>query len=1106
MAQVVDQAARDRISRDLDETLFVEAGAGTGKTTALVGRIVNLIASGDVRADQIAAITFTEKAAAELYDRVLEQLDAERRRGGLNPNQQQRLAQAAEDLDAAAIETLHAFAGRILRMHPIDAGLPPGFVIIDESEASLKFAERWSQALDELLEDAQLGGHLLNAFEAGLTLNHLRELARALHNDWDRAEAEAAELDSETVDVSGFIRRLDRAIALQSFCSSIDDKLYQRLEQLKPYAHQLRARAAEPGRLVGLLCEPTASLKVGNVGQKRNWRDDGLAEVRGILTGLEERREELAHRIALTFLAPIHNRIRAFVLDYADERRRRGELEFQDLLVRASDLLEQHPSVAQAVGRRFQRLLIDEFQDNDPLQTRIADAIAGGEPGRLFFVGDPKQSIYRFRRADIRQFNAVKQQREIKQVRLSQNFRSTPGVIEFVNAVFKPLMIQGSVEQAEWDDLHAQRLPLDSAQPAVTVVGEASYGSVVDIRRLEADGLARLIADITASGWPVFDKTIGTDGGARPARFADTAVLVPTRTGLVHLLPELEERGIPYRLESRSLVYNQREVRELLSLLRAIDDPTDQIALVAALKSPAFACADDDLARWKRARGTWDYREPTPAGVSEDDPVAESMRWLRGISGRRWTMSVSELVGSVIRERRLLELAVVEWQPREHWQRYRFVLDQARAFNDRGGATLADFLQWAQHQAEEDARVIESVVPETDHDAVRIMTIHAAKGLEFPIVVFAGLNIRRNTLPPCLLWREDGRPEIHLDTKLRTPGYPELRDEHDRLEGHEEVRRNYVGATRARDYLIVSLYRAETKQIAQTAAHAIADVLDEAGTSVRYRRLSHAEIADPPLPSPADRRGGPSDAVDAAQRAAWLERRVAAIQRYASPPRASATEIAKRADRRIAADGGGFWTDPNEVRDDLPPWRRGRAATAIGRATHGALQVIDPQRWTPESATAAAEAQAAAESLNRTQSREVSQLVNVALTSEIMADVRRARRHWRELYAAVEVDGVLLDGYIDLLFETAAGELVVVDYKTDALEAGEAVDAAVQRYRLQVAAYALALEHALQRPVSRCVLLFLHPNEARDVPDLRGAVAEARRLLLTTEHPQAAQA
>jgi len=1085
MAVVIDQAERDRIRDCLDQTLFVEAGAGTGKTEALVGRIVNLIATGEVSADQIAAITFTEKAAAELSDRILERLD-ECRESETDLLRRERFAQAAEDLDAAAIETLHAFAARILRMHPIEAGLPPGYSVIDESEASIKFAERWSQFLDELLEDESMGDYLLAAFDAGVQLNGMRAVAQALHEDWDRAELETARLSVAGADSQNFIDELERVIELGHHCSDESDKLYQRLIDLRPLLQQLQERAGEPGRLVALLRNPRPSLRVRTSGQKSNWAPGILDEVRERMTALEERRDALRLEIASRFLVPIYQRLRGFVIDYADERRKHGELEFQDLLVRASRLLNDNEAVAASVRARFRRLLIDEFQDNDPLQTQIADAIAGGEEGRLFFVGDPKQSIYRFRRADIRQFNSVKERRENGLVRLSQNFRSAPGVTEFVNAIFRPMMQAGS-QQAEWDDLRAYRPPLEDVAHAVTVVGGAYDLKAREVRGVEADGLAKLICEITDAPWQVFDKGLGR---TRDARFADTAVLVPTRTGLSHLLPELDERGIPYRLESRSLVYHSSEVRVLLNLLRAIDDPTDQIALVAALKSPAFACADDDLYRWSLAGGRWDYRRTAPADFPPDDPVAESMRWLAQAAERRWTMSVSELVGFVVRERRLLELAVVERQPREHWQRYRFMIDQARAFSDRGGATLSEFLLWAQHQSEQDTRVIESVVPEEDHDAVRIMTIHAAKGLEFPIVIFLGLNVLRRTEPPTLLWHDDNRPEVRFGNGLETPGFGALQELDKMLDQEEIVRRNYVGATRARDHLVLSVYRRET---AHTDAHAIADLLTE--VPARYRFRTPDMLPDPPERSPSVE--GESVADSAAQRAEWLERRQAAAQRLASLPHESATGLARRAG---AFEDHVQQTPNDEPADQLPPWRRGRAGTAIGRATHGVLQIVDLADWTEKEIEQDSAAQSAAESLNRQQAAEVGRLVRTALDSATVQEAISANRYWRELYAAVEVDGVLLDGFIDLLYETADGELVVVDYKTDALREGEAVDAAVVRYRLQTASYALMLEQTLGRQVARCILLFLHPNEEREVDDLPGAIREVRDALRNHEH------
>ncbi|MCY4617894.1 MAG: UvrD-helicase domain-containing protein [Chloroflexi bacterium] len=1086
---LADQQDRDRIANNLDETLFVEAGAGTGKTEALVGRIVNLIASGDVGAHEIAAITFTEKAAAELYDRVLERLD-QRREAETDPAQQRLFAEAAEQLDHAAIETLHAFAARILRMYPIEAGLPPGFQIVDESDALLRFTERWEEELDLLLEDDDLAEPLLAAFDAGLELKHLRDLAWALHTDWDRAAADAAELpfpelSQRVAEISAPLREIT---AFRRECSDPEDKLAVNLEQIERILDRVRQSAdADPSgeMLRQFLAGSEFKVGPGRGGSGKNWGGtERVKEIKDAIRLLADVPARLAAAALEPVLVPIHNELRRFVVEYSEERRREGRLEFQDLLVRASTLLELDKSTATLLRDRFKRLLIDEFQDNDPLQTRIIDAIAQGEAGRAFYVGDPKQSIYRFRRADIQQFNQVKRQQAAGLTRLSQNFRSTPGVTEFVNAVFQPLMLDGGEGQAEWDDLNAHREVMEGVEHTVTVVGDQLEGPINATRRAEADTLVRMIADVTASHTQVFDKGRNC---TRDAHFADIAVLVPTRTGLTHLLPALEERDIPYRLESRSLVYHTREIRDLLNLLRAIDDPTDQIALVAALKSPAFACPDDALYRWRQARGQWDYRQPAPAAIPTDDPVADSLAWLRDAAARRWEMTVSELVGHAIRDRRLMELAVIERQPREHWARYRFLHDQARAFCDRGGSTLSEFLAWAQHQAEADTRVIESVVPEEDHDAVRIMTIHAAKGLEFPIVVFTGLNSAPRNDAPTLLWDVGGRPEIQFRKGLATPGFTHLWLQEQQMQADEYVRRNYVGATRARDHLILSLYRGTRKSDAE-----LIDAVLETAVAP-YRRLTEEEIPNPPIVERvAEPDNGSGSAVD---REAWIERREELIKQMTSLPRESATGVAKRA-AGYASEPPERGADRNfEPDDDLPPWRRGRAGTAIGRATHGALQVVDLKHPDDNEIRNAARAQAAAESLGTQASAEVERLTVWAASSDTVREAVSEDRYWRELYAAVEIDGVLLDGFVDLLYELPNGNLVVVDYKTDALRAGEVLDAAVSRYRLQAASYALMLEESLQRTVERCVLLFLHPQVAREISDLRGALGEVRSLL-----------
>ena len=1103
--KLLDQADRDRIEQVLDHTLFVEAGAGTGKTRQLVERIVNLIAAGRAQAQQIAAITFTEKAAAELRDRILERLETESDRTD-DPERQQRSLDALDQLDHAAIETIHAFAGRILSLYPIEAGLPPGFEIIDDTESGIEFAERWRDELDDMLERPQLQTPLRDALDAGITLEHLGKIADKLHQDWDRAESEASQLRPIRFDPDPLIDGLLEVCERRHDCPDPTDSLYLRLDEIAEFARSLRAVGNDSDESKALLAQDKPSFKVGNSGQKKKWPGDSKAEIIAALRELNETRQALRLALRVRSLPPIYNAIREFVLEYADDRRRRGRLGFHDLLVRCRDLLSNNADVAAQVSERYRYLLIDEFQDTDPLQTEIADAIARGEVGRLFFVGDPKQSIYRFRRADIEQYNRVRERYQHTHVHLTQNFRSQSGVTEFVNAVFGPLMgADQSGGQAAWEDLHATRESRNgSAASAVTVIGDELDAPSPAVRQSEAETLADLIADVRESRWLVLDPD---NGDWRPAKYADIAVLVPNRTGLARLLPELEERDIPYRLESRSLIYSTEEVRGLLGILRAIDDPTDEIALVGSLRSPAFACSDADLFSWHEAGGKWDYRAETPAGIGDDHAVAEAMRWLNQASAAQWRKSVSALVEYVIRERRLLELAVVVRRPRDRWQRLRFLLDQARDFCDRGGRTLHEFLAWAQHQADEDTRVIELVVPEPDSDAVRILTIHAAKGLEFPVVVLTGLNVEPKNQRPVLLWNADGTPELRFSKGLETPNYGTRYDREAALEAAERLRRNYVAMTRARDHLVVSVYR-KVDENKKSDAHVIGDQLDQLDQlpTSPYASLFRRLMPRPnPLSLPPQGGSVPEGLKDGrqaqerlpetpAEREQWLVEREDAIRTSARLAVESATSIAKRsspADPNIEKD------EPSE---DLPPWRRGRAGTSIGRAVHSALQVINIEERDEAQIRTVARAQSAAEGLPARAAAEVTRLIRVALDSASVREAVASDRYWRELYVAAPIaagdgDEVLVEGFIDLLYETAEGELVVVDYKTDALQDDEAVEAALERYQLQGATYVLALEASLGRSVSACRFLFLHANAERDVSDLAGAVSQVRALV-----------
>ncbi len=497
-------------------------------------------------------------------------------------------------------------------------------------------------------------------------------------------------------------------------------------------------------------------------------------------------------------------RLTSFARAYADERRREGRLWFHDLLVLARDLLRDHPEARAAAAARYRCLLIDEFQDTDPLQIELAVLLATSDPehaarrwsdgpirpGALTLVGDPKQAIYRFRSADLRVYDEARQSLGLELVALVENFRSAPAILDTVNRVFEDLLVEEPGVQPAHVILHPHRT-VPSAR--VAVIGGESDAPVVEVREDEATDVADIIGQILADGWPIEDPP----GRSRPAVARDIALLIPTRTVLPALEAALETAEIPVRVESQSLVYSTAEVQDLLHILTAIDDPTDEIAVVAALRSPAYGCSDPDLAAHVAGGGGWDHRRDPPAGSPE--PVAMGLASLADLWRARWWRTVSGTVDAVVHERRLLELAARHRRPRDHWRRIRFLLDEARAWEDAGETSLRGFIEWAWRQAEERARVNEAVAPEPDDPAVRILTVHGAKGLEFPIVVLAGLNTLPGNQPPPVLWGTDG-PQLRVGVKVsgrlvETDGYEAGRVEERAREDAERLRLLYVAMT-----------------------------------------------------------------------------------------------------------------------------------------------------------------------------------------------------------------------------------------------------------------------------------------------------------------------
>ncbi len=1094
---VADQAERDRLATELDRTFFVEAGAGTGKTRELVSGIAARVAAGRLRMERLAAITFTVAAAGELRVRIREAREERAGTGAVPEEERLRLRGAVAEVDRARIETIHAFCSALLRLHPLEAGLPPDFETLVEPGDAIDAEERFHRWFDSLRPGEPGGEVVRRGLLLGLDPHRLLQLFHELNANWDLLPAAewSAGRSAALGRAPALGEDMERCVALLGACRE-PDALHRRVDALRVVASRLRTAPDEDAALAALV-ELVGAPRLGTSGHQGNWAVvDGVnacVTIRQTMTSVRGEAEALLTTARIASMSALAVHLRTLVLDYADERRRRGVVTYHDLLVRARDLVRDHPDVARALRERWDLIAVDEFQDTDPLQAelvlRLCAAIPSGgswrelaiNPGRLWVVGDPKQSIYRFRRADMALYAAA--ERSLvgadprSRARLSVNFRSGRRIIEVVNAVFGgPGGLMGS--PAAPSGVQPEYVELAAHAPDV-VGGVACFGGPVDgpasgMWRREARATAATIRRIRDEGWAVREPR---DGAARPCSLDDICVLMPSRTNLRNLERELAAARVPYRLESGSLIIATQEVRDLLNILRAIDDSSDQVALVAALRSPGYGCSDAELVRWRAAGGRWSYLRP---GRGTEPRVAAALEDLGDLHERRREWSVPGLIDQVLSRRLLRALAHEDWRPREAQRHYRFVADQARALARSGRPTLHDCVDHLERLARDPT--YDSVAQEgpVDEPAVRVMTVHAAKGLEFPIVIVTGLGRRpRGPGSPVLADHLGGRVELRAGG-LATAGWAELEDRERQMEAAERVRVLYVALTRPRDHLVVSLFRGATRGEDTDAGRLDALLRGCGGVEELAETWEGA-------PAPAQPRAEGEEMTPEAHRAAeeaWGARRAGLLAALGGLRMETATGLAH------AEAEAGVTPDPGE---EIAASRRGRAATSVGRAVHAVLQAVDLA--TGDGMDDLARAQAAAEGIpGRT--AEVAALARAAWGSE---PVRRAAglRHWREVPVGAPVDGVLLEGFIDLLYELPDGRLVVVDHKTDAVRGAE-VDRRMERYRIQGGVYALLVAQVTGREVAGIEFVFAGAGEVRSVADPGAAIAEVRALLRST--------
>ena len=1123
---VSDDKARTSIEKDLGKTLFVEAGAGTGKTTALVGRIVELVLTDDsdarVPLSQIAAITFTEAAAAELRERIRIKFEEALRdaKAAGNVERIDRCNRALADADIAAVSTLHAFAQRLLSEFPVEVGVPPRVEVIDEVRSQLAFDRRWGVFLDSLYDDPDLEEFIVRASILGVKLNgpQLRNIAQQFDDNWDRLlHVDVPPTRPTPVDFAGVREQIHLVRQLPLECTDPDDGFLSHIRNTyEPVFARFDRASSDHERL--RVVDTISKLGPGNGGAKGNWGGD-VESAKQVAKDLFAYCKELLVVVAGDTITQFAGKIAEFTRESAQARRSEGLLEFHDLLVLAHILLRNAPEARALLAKRYRVLMLDEFQDTDPIQISLALLLASSvegrfdgvwsdltpDDGRLFMVGDPKQSIYRFRRADIELFLQARARFANGEVSLQRNFRTVEPVVAAVNALFAEVMAEETASQAAYSPLVANRTETSSSDHRPIVFGGPNSAKAREIREVEAADVAALIVDIQTNkaNWLVH----AADEGWREPRLSDITILLPTRTSMSQLSHALDDKDIPFRADTGTLVYETQEVKDLLSVLSAIDDPSDQIALVAALRSPLYGCGYDDLYEFRNGGGAFDIRAPIPDALL-GTVVAAGIEHLHGLTSHRWWDEPSQLLMRVIDDRFAMALPAHGRRARDTWRRLRYVVDQARAFAEAGGGDLREYLEWTRLQGADGSRAHEPMLPEPDDDAVQIMTIHGSKGLEFPITIISGLTTQLGSGGSVgeVIWdkRPDVMPQVKATKTVSTQHFDLAKELDDEMSGPERDRLLYVALTRARDHLLMSGHHAVDTKGKPKVSHGATLHKFASGSGADLVRVPTGQA---PLFSPTAHLSPAENTASftLATQSAWRSAHTTRVQNAEVRSVWSATAIAQAASANTYDGDDADWFD-DSVSDDeagvddqqLPPqvYRRGRAGTAIGTAVHGVLQFLDLAAVDEAEIDSLSDAQAWAESVPE-HIDTIRASVRSALQAPIVASCATSR-HWKELFVAAPVGGGTIEGYVDLLVETPEG-LVVVDYKTDSVNSEAEVDAKLERYSLQGAAYAAAVEVATGLTVVDVQFVFARPNGpvVRSVDDL----AVRRQQVLAATQP-----
>lgn len=1088
----LDNDVRRRIIESRGRNILVEAGAGTGKTRLMVDRIVSLIQTGEVTLDRLVATTFTERAAGELKTRIRSQLLA--MLPGADSQACDRYRNALASVESAAISTIHAFAARLLRELPVEAGIDPNFEVMEPAHADRYIEELWNDWREKKLSvEPRRWIRLIGLLGATGDQDGIWTIARQLLAnrdllttgysvpDYPDHESELARLIAQAHQAQEFARK---------HCTDDADLLwregYQGLEDTIEGWSELPDYLIAK-RMLGL------ALKTARKGDQKKW------SAKQSLMQARQEREEIGQtgvsffeRWSTAALQDAIGLIGEFAEHLLLEKRTQGRLDFSDLLLLARDMLAGSQPAREYFRRQFRYILVDEFQDTDPLQCEIllylvardssSDPAAqmNMDPGRLFLVGDPKQSVYRFRRADIEVYERFKQGMakdagaQVENIQV--NFRCAEPILAWVNRIFQRQMglEPDSCIQPPYVDLISYRDETLKGPPVSMLPrpGGIDEDAKIDrVRQIESEQIAELIRKMVTEGsYEVFDSRLKQPV---PVQYRHIAVLYPKRTGLAILEEALVSRGIPYISDGGKDFYQDPEVHNLIQVLKAVENPHDGIAAAAALGGPVFAFSDEDLFRLYDATGKISLSELSPEVTKKIPELAEAIDFLLDLHRERNRKPAYRTINRILLETRFLQFSLLLNRGEQVGAKLELLRDRARHLQLSADLSFGETVGLLDQERADQYDVADKSEPDVDSDRVQLMTFHKSKGLEFPVVFLSSLsaelkgggNRKVDQVPVREKRRMEVRVKFEKDHPIQTEDYPEAHELEEAKLRAEQVRQLYVAATRARDHLIVCCLSPDYQpDNPKRYLDLLPDLGDLSGEAVRMDGvdiLPVGELEDSVeqenyffKPEEFSRMPNPTLAAELQDFSDRLDRRIAAASvsnRAASPSRFEGEVVVGGDGPDKEFSGKEIGTSFHELMEEAV---RSSASLRLSILEETAERIAVRNRIPQAGSVLVKWARRVFET-------PIGRQIAEAAAADLYPEVP---------YGHVDEQGFFHEGTIDLILRQG-DQWIVVDYKTNNVAESD-LDRLAEKYRAQMEAYSAALMRILGRAPVEMHLIF----------------------------------